>query len=53
MSNDNDTNDYSGWLDKYYDRFDYSDFTVLEKIDTGSSARIKIATLKDIKDTKF
>ncbi|CAB5111834.1 uncharacterized protein OCT59_002064 [Rhizophagus irregularis] len=53
MSNDNDTNDYSDWLDKYYDRFDYSDFTVLEKIDTGSTARIKIATLKDIKDTKF
>ncbi|RGB28707.1 hypothetical protein C1646_767505 [Rhizophagus diaphanus] len=50
MSNGNDTNDYSDWLDKYYDRFDYSDFTVLEKIDTGSSARIKIATLKDIKD---
>ncbi|PKY44180.1 hypothetical protein RhiirA4_512709 [Rhizophagus irregularis] len=53
MSNDNDTNDYSDWLDKYYDRFDYSDFTVLEKIDTGSSAQIKIATIKDIKDPKF
>lgn len=56
MSNDNDSNDtnyYSDLLDKYVNRFDYSDFTVLERIDTGSSARIKITTFKDTKDPKF
>jgi hypothetical protein len=57
MSNDNDDNDmnyYNDWLDKcFVNHFDYSDFTILDNINTGSSAQIQITTLKDIKDAKF